>query len=359
MLVEELKNSTEWEDFLKTSTEGTFFHSLKWREVIEKSFSYQAAYLTIRNANTTMVGICPGFILKSGPFRIYASLPHSDFGGPVINQNSVYEASHSLILFFKRYCSERGISYAKIWSTSDKLDRFLRSPLSYVDTSMGTMKIDLEATPSEYIWTKVFNQARAYRRKFKKYEREGLHVWQASTRSHLKKFYDLYCCNMNHIHARPHTFSFFENMWTLLFPENFSIIFVEKERTISGIAYFKYGDGIYGTYVAIDRNWSNISKYSVLPYTCWKLIKWAEENGFRHVHLGRTPSNPLDGQHIQKLSIGCSFVRQEGVYIPFSYDSEVFLLGLKWIASTWRIVKGILPTGFKNMIRTHAGEFIA
>lgn len=357
MFVEELKNNNEWEDFLQTSPDGTFYHSLKWKEVIEKSFLCPAIYLVVRDMNGAVVGICPGFVLKPGPLRIYASMPHSDFGGPIIDQNSVYEASHSLSLFFKRYCSERGISYMKIWFTGDKIGRFFKSPLSYVDTSMGIMSIDLEATPSDYIWKKVFKKK--HRKKFKDYEREGLHVWQASTRSHLRKFYDLYCCNMNYIHARPYPFNFFENMWTLLFPEIFSILFVEKEKTIGGSAYFKYGGGIYETYAAIDRNWSSIHRYSVQPYVSWKLIKWAEEKGFRHFSLGGTSSNPMEEHHIQKLNVGGSFVQKEGVFVPFSCNAEALLLGLKHIASAWRTVKGILPTGLKNMIRTYAGEFFA
>jgi len=357
MFVEELKNSTEWGDFLETAVERTFFHSLKWKEVIEKSFSHQAVYLTIRNTNGKVVGICPGFVLKSGPFRIYASMPHSDFGGPVIDQSCAFEASSSLNLFFKRYCSEKGISYAKISFTSDKISRFFKSPLSYVDTSTGTMEINLETTPAKYIWEKVFRKNQ--RKKFRGYERKGLHVWHANTRSDLRKFYDLYCCNMNYIHVRPHSFSFFENMWKLLFPEIFSILFVEKEKTIGGLAYFKYGGGIYGTYAAIDRNRRDIRRYSVQPYVSWKLIKWAEENGFRHFSLGATSSNPIEEHHIQKLSVGCSFAQHERIFIPFSYNSQVFLLGLKWIASTWRNMKGILPTGFQNVIRTFAGEFIA
>jgi len=64
MFVEELKDKTEWKTFLQSSPEATFFHSLKWKEVIQKSFPHSALYLTIRDVNGMIVGVCPGFILK-------------------------------------------------------------------------------------------------------------------------------------------------------------------------------------------------------------------------------------------------------------------------------------------------------
>ena len=69
MYVEELKDKREWETFLKASSEGTFFHSLKWKEVIEKSFDYSPLYLTVRDPDGRIVGICPGFFVDSMRIR--------------------------------------------------------------------------------------------------------------------------------------------------------------------------------------------------------------------------------------------------------------------------------------------------
>ena len=114
MHVEELKNKREWETFLQDSTDGTFYHSLKWKEVIQKSFHHSALYLTIKDTNGTIVGICPGFIMSSLHMKTYYSTPCSDYGGPVIAGHYVEQASFSLRSFLQRFCSDKDITYAKI-----------------------------------------------------------------------------------------------------------------------------------------------------------------------------------------------------------------------------------------------------
>ena len=113
MHVEKLKNKIDWKGFLQASPEGTFYHSLKWKEVIQKSFPCSALYLTIKDANGTIVGICPGFILDSAPLKIFCSIPYSDYGGPVIASHCIERASVSLRSFLEEFCSNNDIAYAK------------------------------------------------------------------------------------------------------------------------------------------------------------------------------------------------------------------------------------------------------
>jgi hypothetical protein len=51
MIVEPLSDEKEWEEFVANSSKGTFFHTLKWKEVFEKLFSYESLYLVIRDSN--------------------------------------------------------------------------------------------------------------------------------------------------------------------------------------------------------------------------------------------------------------------------------------------------------------------
>ena len=77
MFVEELKNTREWEDFLRVTLGGTLYHSLKWREVIERTFSHPTLYLVIKSENGELVGICPTSIVTMSNLRILDSLPYS------------------------------------------------------------------------------------------------------------------------------------------------------------------------------------------------------------------------------------------------------------------------------------------
>jgi len=346
MFIEELKNHQEWEDFLKISPEGTIFHSLKWREVIRKSFPYSALYLTIKDENGKVVGICPGFIISSMYTKFYCSTPHSDYGGPVIAEHWIKNASFLFPSLLQSFCSEKGISYTKMCFIDDRLARPFQSRLSYVDTNKGMMEIDLKATPSELIWNKILSKNR--RQKIKRLERDGFQAQIARTKSDLRDFYDLYYKNMKYIGAFPHSYEFMENMWMTLYPWNLRIWLVEKEKRIGGIVVFKYGQKTYWQYAGIAREESE--QYSIIPYLLWKEIKTAEEEGYRYVSLGGTPNDSQNSYYIQKSSFGSSFYQQKTVWHPISCTGRILLQTRAKIVSTWKTIRNFLPLGFKSII---------
>ena len=353
MYVEELKNETEWETFLQASPEGTFYHSLKWREVIQKSFLHSATYLTIRDEDGTIVGICPGFILNSMNVKIYESTPCSDYGGPVIAEHCIEQASLSLRSFLQRFCSDKGIAYARICFTKDKLAQRFELPLGYVSAMKGVVEIDLKAVPSDCIWNKIFSKNRRY--KLRRFERDGYQTREARTKSDLKDFYNLYHQNMEYIGASPYPYKFIENMWSILYPDNLRIWLVENKKRIGGIAVFKYGRRTYWVYAGIDRE--KAGQYSILPYLIWKEIKTAEEEGYRYVSLGGTPSDPNSPLYLQKMSFGGLFHSQKKVWYPFGSMGTILLqTGAKTI-SAWKAIRNFLPIDFKKIIESKLSSF--
>lgn len=354
MHVEELTNEKEWEAFLQNSSEGTFFHSTKWKEVIEKSFSYSAIYLIARDINGAVVGVCPGFVLKYGPLKIYISMPNSDFGGPVIDKNYTQKTSLSLLRFIKRFCCDRGIAYSKFCFTGDKLGRFFKFPRGYVDTSTGVMEIDLEATSSEFIWNKVFSQNRRW--KIRRFERDGFQVQEARSRSDLRDFYNLYYMNMKHIGASPYPYEFMENMWSMLYPDNLRIWLVGKQKRIGGIAVFKDRRRTYLVYAGINRK-QVFSQYQVVTYLVWKEIEKAEEEGCRYVSLGSTPSDSKNPYYLQKMSFGSSFLQQEIVSHPLNSTGHILLQTEVKAISTWKAVRNYLPIAFKRTFESKLSKF--
>lgn len=353
MYVEELKDETEWETFLQASPDGTFYHSLKWREVIQKSFPHSATYLAIRDEDGTIVGICPGFILNSTNVRIYESTPYSDYGGPVIARNQIDKASPTLQSFLQRYCSDKGITYAKICFTNDKLAQHFELPLGYVSTMKGIVEIDLKAKPSDRIWNEIFTKSR--KKTLKRFQRDDFQTREAKTKSDLEDFYSLYVRNMEYIGAPPYPCKFMENIWSVLYPENLRIWLIEQKRTIGGGAVFKYGQRTFCAYVGIDRE--KAGRYSILPYLIWKEIKTAEEEGYRYVSLGGTPSNPDSPSYLQKISFGGIFHQQKKVWYPFGPIGSILLQTRSKTVSAWKAIRNFLPIEFKNIIEDKLSSY--
>jgi hypothetical protein len=352
--VEELKNRNQWVDFLKTSQDATFYHSLEWKEVIEKSFPYSAVYLVVKDIGGDLLGICPGFLIKNGLLKIYVSLPHSDFGGPILDRNHLQRAFFAITNFVRKSCYDRSVAIAKFRFSNDKIARYYRKPLNYVDRSDGIMEIDLKATPMHFIWNEVLDRGR--RKKIRRFETDGFQVREAYRKSDLASFYVSYLKNMKSIGVQEYPYTFFQNIWNTLHPNHFNILLVEKEKTFGGIAFFKYRQKIYLNYLGLNRELIS-PRYSLGLYLHWECIKWASANGFRYVCLGSTPSDTRNTYYYQKTAFGSSFGQQEMVSYPITYKGRIFLQSWPIAIACGRTLKAFLPDSLRDLAENRLSLF--
>jgi len=264
------------------------------------------------------------------------------------------KASFSLQRFLQRFCSSSGVAYLKISFMNEKLERSFGWPSSYTSDSVGAVEIDLEATPSNYIWNKLFSRNR--RKKIMRYEREGYRAQEARTRSDLREFYVLYCDTMKNVGARPYPYQFLENMWTLLHPLNLRIWLVAKEEAIGGMLVLKDIGRRYLLLAGIDRKQGN--PHGVLNYLYWREIRTAEEEGCKYVSLGATPSDPSHPYYVKKTSFGGSFIQQKVVYHPCSPVGRVILQGRAAALSGWKTIRSSLPIRFKRIVEKELQSFL-
>jgi len=351
--VEELQNSEEWENFLKAMPQATFFHNLKWMKVLKETFSLPTLYLTIKDSEGKLAGVCPLAISNWGPLKVYESLPYSDHGGPVMKKSCIKEASISLWKFLEKSSYENNILLTKMLFVDEEVSRFFKSQNTYVDKSKGVVEIDLEVKPSIFIWNKIFRNAE--RKRIRRFERDGFQVRETRTRSDFAEFLVTYYKNMEHINAPTFPIKFFKNIWNMLYPENFNVLLVEKKEIVGGIAFFKYMKRIYLTYLGIDRETLS-SRYRIAPYMFWKAIKWAEENGFRYVSLGATPSDPRSIYYSQKMMFGGSFLQQESVHVSFAHNGSAFLSAILKAMRVWETLKTVMPEAFRQPMRRMVNE---
>lgn len=351
IFIEELTDAQEWTGFLKDNPEATFYHTIKWKNVIEKTFPYRAIYLTVKNENRRIIGILPAFIWKSGGMRILDSLIFSDYGGPIIEKNYIKEASFFLLKYLKNFGLKENISCAKICFSNDEYNQSFEPHSIFVDDHRGVMEIDLRDRPPDLVWTKMLGQKD--RKKIKRFERDGFIIREAQNKSDLTKFFELYSSSMEHIRAQPFPFKFFEVMWDLLHPENLNILLVEKDGIVGGQANFIFDQRVNSAYFGVNRNIAS-TRYSIAYCLFWNTIRWAEKNGYRYVSLGTTPAKPKSTHEIvnykQKEKFGFSLHQQKINFIPYDMRARVFLsFGVKAI-QTWSTVRNRLPAKLQHSI---------
>ena len=346
MHVEDLKNEVEWENFQRNSPDGSFYHSLIWRKVIQKTFSYDAIYLTVKDESGRTVGAFPGFILNAMNVRFLDSIPHSDYGGPVIADDCIQQASLSLRDSLRTICLRKKIAYARFrFMEKRRTRRFFRHALGHVEKPVGIMEVDLKATSSDLLWGKAFS--RNLRKKIRLIEKSGIYAREAHTRSDLKEFYNLYYKDMRQIGVSPYPYKFLESIWSILYPEKVRIWLLEKNEAIAGQLYFKDGQKSYAYLAGLDRK-RNV--HEAINYLRWQEIRKAEEERYRCVSFGSTPSDPKHLHHVQKKRVGGTFHGQERVWYPMTSTACILLQTRALGITAWKSVGGLLPTGLKSVL---------
>lgn len=324
MIVEPLSDENEWEEFVATSPNGSFFHTLKWKEVLEKSFPYESLYLVIRDIDNQLIGVCPFFITKKlWPFKVLDSLPNSDLGGPLIKEEYKKEAANILKDYFKEFSSNEGIAYVKMRLSDSELCEYLKTKSSKVDTISGTMVLDLKEKSIDHIWNDVFNHKQ--RKYIRRFEHDGFRCRVAESEDDLNKYHILWRRNINQKGSFSYPFVFLKNSFNLFYPNNFNIILIEKEEACIGAGIFFIDEerrSIYLAGVGLDKTVS--SRYKTYYKLRWETLKFAHRNGFEYVSFGPTPSDHSSVHYSLKSKFGAEFNQDYVLYMPF--NRKLFLL---------------------------------
>jgi len=345
--VEPLSNEQEWEDFVQHSPKGTFFHTLKWKEILRHHFPLEPAYLVVRETSGAVVGVCP-FVIRHelGVFSVLESLPHSDYAGPLVTEGYASSIMKALTTHLAEMARSKHVTYAKVRFSDNDLSRLFGAGKSRVDTSAGTMVVDLEQTPPDVVWNNALNSSR--RRQIRLMERDGFQVKTCESIDDLNSFYVLYRGAMEYIGAYHFPHAFLLDAFDTLYPDNFNVFLMAKDnRVFAGMAFYVYKPAktVYQTLIGIDRT----GKYPGLPYIymSWHFIKWAEALGYRYVSLGATPSNPNETGYGLKSRLGAEFVQDYFLYYPFN---RPLFLAREIAEKLWRHTGSRLPRGIASRL---------
>ena len=348
MYVEELSNTEEWENFALSMPSGTFYHSLKWKEVICKSYRHQPLYLVVKDTGGKVVGLSPGFITESLHTRIYDSIPHSDYGGPLIEGPHIARASIAILDFLRELSPSQGLAYARFLLMGNTVKSHMISQIGCSESNVGVMEIDLTTTPSQFIWNNIFSSHR--RKKFHQTEKKGFQAREACAKSDLQIFYDLYLKDMTHIGARPRPYSFMENAWDALFPSNIRLWILDNKEPVAAKFFFKFAQKSFSVFVGLDRHVPKPAPVSPVDYLTWHEIKKAEEEGFSCVSMGTTPNDPHDNYFVQKSQLGGKFHPQSMIWTPLSSSGQILVQMRSTGVHMWKKARSFLPSSFTRTL---------
>ncbi len=220
----------EWEEYVSSHNDSTFFHGLAWQRAVKEAFAHEELYLCARR-KSRLVGIAPLFYVASKlGGRMLVSVPYGVGGGIIANDK---EAAVALFEAAKRLAKERRCTAIDLRS-----DRAVISDLPTIDRYVGFSQ-QLPDNPDDVLHSLPRKARAAARNARAKYE---LSVSYGD--EHLSEVWRLYTISMRRLASLNYPFSFFESLIEFTPGHHWVSLVRWNGRPVAGLVTFLFKDRV-------------------------------------------------------------------------------------------------------------------
>jgi len=275
----------DWNNFLVHHKESTIFHTLEWKRVIEKTFSYQPIYLLLKDSKSELIGISPSFLARTLRGKIIVSQPFFEYGGPLVN-DGFDDAYQSILKFYKSQIDAKKAKYIELrCSPNVELNNF--DKIGFIKQFKAyDFYIDITGKDFEKdIWFGLYTKKSRVRNSVNKAKDSGVKVKE--TRD-LNIYYSLYRKTVERLGSPPYPPAFFKNIEKYVGSSvRFTYAYL-GETPIAAMMSFPYKKRDLMVGLVSDEYYQEYRANDLL-YN--EQIEYATRNGFDVVDFGRTRPN--------------------------------------------------------------------
>ena len=284
----------EWDEYVFSHPEGSFFHLLAWRRTIKKTYGHHAKYLYARKGDEWL-GVLPCFVVGGRPFpRALVSVPVGVTGGILASDQEVadllFSAAHD-------YAQQESLEYVEYKSEKPVFDNLPTKDdlyFSFHQELYGDRDKQLKAIP---------RKTRAVIRSSERANLQGSY-----NREHLEPFYDLYTLSLRALGTPAFPKSLFENALNECRSDFVTIR--EAGRIIGVVMNFYYKDTILPFFAGTVPEARNVG---VNNYIYWYMLQTGYDLNFRSFDFGRSKKGT--GAFKFKKNMG-----MEPIALKYQYD---------------------------------------
>ncbi len=260
----------EWDDFVRRTPGGTFFHLIGWKEVLERTFSYRSHYLLARREGR-VVGVLPLFELQAPLLeRRLLSLPFAVDGGVCSADAHARRALDAAALELAERRGARSVELrdgleAPGFRTREGLYYRFRRPL-YADEAAN-----LAATPPKRRYMIRLGQ------------RHGL--VSRTTADDLPAFHDLYARTARRFGTPVFPLAFFRAVLESAPADTMLLTVLHDGVPVASSLVFFFGDAVCPYYAGSRRDHF---RYAVNDFLYWEVMRVGRQRGARLFDFGRS-----------------------------------------------------------------------
>lgn len=260
-----------WDEYIHRSSQGTFFHRIGWKRVIEETFGYPCIYL-YADDHGTIRGCLPLFHVKSRWFgNTLISVPFGVYGGVCADDPSAAEA---ILKQAREVANELGVDYVELRHTKG--------------TGLDLHVKDLYVTFEREIYTDLDKNMEVIPRKQRRMIRQGIKHGLTSKiggSEFLLKFYDIYAQSLRNLGTPMFPYVYFKHLMEE-FGEQCRILSVwHQEKMVAAVMTFFYKDRVMPFYGGALKEYVC---YAVNDFMYWELMRYGCEKGYKVFDFGRS-----------------------------------------------------------------------
>ena len=270
-----------WDEFVRTNPQGTFFHLLKWRDVIARNFGHMPFYLYAEEGDK-FVGVLPLFLVKSILFgKSLVSLPLAVYGG-IVAENE--EAERLLMHAVKELAYELQVGYVELRGNpySDKTGLFpdQNQRLRIKESNLYVTFIQEIDSSDKANFSRIPRKQRRMIRQGQKYGLRSLITEDGSS-----DFYRVYAESVRNLGTPVYPRSYFRDLQEIFEDQCRTLLVEHQGKVVAGVLTFLYKDQLLPYYSGSLREYLHLAPND---FMYWELMSFGAANGYRIFDFGRS-----------------------------------------------------------------------
>jgi len=310
------ENAGDWDEFNNRCPEGTFYHTVKWKNLLENTLNIDLKYWIIWKGQK-MVGILPFMNRPLVFLKGLEPIPHSEFNNILLKDDlDLRDLDKVLTLFASKY------SFLSLNMDSKLLwDHMGYNHHSSENT--GNMVLDLRQNPPDKIW-EDFTARKGQRRFIRRFGEKGFWIREIHEQEDMKTFYRYYAENLARINGDILPLAFFQSLLEAYSQDEMRVTLLSKEDICAGgLLTFVHpaSKTVYFEYLSLNRGLPNT--YHPTYPLFWEGLNWAWDNGYQKVSFGRQRFDPKSARFQIKAGFGAKYVPIYSNIVLFSRTASI------------------------------------
>jgi len=273
------KEEEHYRYFIDTNSESSLYHTLEWRDIVQKTYGYKPYYLIAWDAGS-IKGVLPLFQVNSlinGKHIV--SLPFSHCVSILYQDRSVLG---ELIECAKDLTLQRNYNYLEMRHGMDLTE------ISGLECSRHFLDSTLDITYSlSDVWA---NFQGSVRKAIRKAQQNPIKIIRGTDLEHYRQFFMLELETRRRQGSPPYAFRFFENLYLKLHASGKARLYLAyfENQAIGGVLIlYHHRTAIYG-YGGSTSN-KNLLRFRPNNLLFWLAIQDAYKEGYKLFDFGITP----------------------------------------------------------------------